>query len=542
MNERLFSIAPQHLVAIAGGFALYVLGVGEGFPLAFLPLVALCGCGDGGGGDSGGGDSSGGGSSGGDSSSGGPSGCGLDCGGTCCGNGPDHSTPFLCTWDGERFVFENDFLFGKPASLFPSFEEGRRMYEGGNVTPDFYRIQNESVLKDGHFLAEIREIEPEESYIDYLSLLRVTYPARGELIVGSKFDGMHAFDKDALRRSEGIAEQRALFNGIDASLSLGPASLWSDAGEGSGYFIEPADQGIEIRARVKDPAADLFLLLRAQYRDWTAGVIYGSVPQHNISSLFEGGITPMRLLKGAVLIASISLLSFVGAVQSIFRPAQGGNDAQTLARAFELPRAFADIPYSQSSYSSSCGAGFSQKSLVIEYKEGDAYTAVDIVSPRYYKPSLYAVSIPKAAIGKDGEIEVRIRATKRHKVHAAFLAAPREKLGYRVEKFAPTTVFHRREKKDYTAVVAQARSKDYLHTIPGDVIDVSFGVAPSTKSPEESEAYVLESGGIYTSASKETQLRAGNWVEKLDPESQAILRSLYTLDSYQDDHRRTILS
>ncbi|KKT79335.1 MAG: hypothetical protein UW75_C0016G0001, partial [Parcubacteria group bacterium GW2011_GWF2_44_8] len=128
-----------------------------------MPLLALSASGNSGCGNGAGGAGAGGGFGGGGGSAGG-------------GFGGGGSTPFLSVWDGKRYKFENDILFGKPTSRFDTKALGQSVYEKGGVVGDIYKIQNTVVPKGGYLSFQIREIEPEESYVDYLSLVKVAHP------------------------------------------------------------------------------------------------------------------------------------------------------------------------------------------------------------------------------------------------------------------------------------------------------------------------------------------------------------------------------
>ncbi|MFA5841967.1 MAG: hypothetical protein WC835_03350, partial [Candidatus Paceibacterota bacterium] len=112
------------MIAVATLFVYYFFSGGDA--TSFLPLMALCAGGD----------------------------CSGGCGSGDAGDGGDgsssvSSTPFLCTWNGEKYCFENDFLFGKPTSLFADKNIGIAAYERGGVVGDLYKIQNLFKPKDG---------------------------------------------------------------------------------------------------------------------------------------------------------------------------------------------------------------------------------------------------------------------------------------------------------------------------------------------------------------------------------------------------------
>ncbi|MBI2618287.1 hypothetical protein HYW58_02440 [Candidatus Kaiserbacteria bacterium] len=201
------------------------------------------------------------------------------------GGGGGGSTPFLKTWNGKKFVYENDFLFGKPRSFFRNLQEGIKAYESGEITPDLYKIQNNIKLRNGNFVAQIKEIEPEESYIDHLSLLRVTYPKNGELIVDSNFKDFCVFEKSAVKKLEGVQKQGVSLNGVDVSSGGGNAkNIWERMSNADGYMLEPKKDTLEIRGFVEDKNKDAYVLLRAHIRDWTVGEIFDVSKQEHYTS------------------------------------------------------------------------------------------------------------------------------------------------------------------------------------------------------------------------------------------------------------------
>lgn len=230
------------------------------------------------------------------------------------GGGGGGSTPFLKTWNGKKFVYENDFLFGKPRSFFRNLQEGIKAYESGEITPDLYKIQNNIKLRNGNFVAQIKEIEPEESYIDHLSLSRVVYPKNAELIIDSKFEKIHVFEKKALERLEGVISQGVTLNGENVSSVVGNTkNIWKKMGDDDGYMLH-AGEYIEIEGKVKDRNQNAYLLLRAHYRDWTAGEIFNTKKDFDThrNSTLVSPYAPVSSygIKGAIISFAQKLVAF----------------------------------------------------------------------------------------------------------------------------------------------------------------------------------------------------------------------------------------
>lgn len=260
------------------------------------------------------------------------------------------STPFILTWNGKKFVFENDFLFGKPSSLFSNKDEGMRAYESGAITPDLYKIQNSVQLKDGHFVAQIKEIEPEESYIDHLSLFRVTYPQNTELIVDSKFRDFHIFEKGALEKLEGVRKRSVLLNGNAVTNIAGDTKkIWQDMGDKDGYMLEPQKDSLEVKGVVKDKSRPVYLLLRAHIRDWTVGEIFdASKKEHQIPAEKLFSTLPQTSVKRTPVTIAGFVRGMATATNSLLRYVSGEmRKTKTIAsfpKAMQYTNAYLPLP------------------------------------------------------------------------------------------------------------------------------------------------------------------------------------------------------
>lgn len=510
-----------NLSNITKGFlAFVILFVAKHFDsenLLLIPLISLCSC---------------------DCSSGAGSGdgsCGCGNGGGGAGGGGSASTPFLCTWNGTDFQFENDILFGKPSSLFATEEAGRSAYEQGSITGDLYKINNSMVPKGDHIAFQIKEVEPEESFIDHLSLLHVTYPKNGELIVHSNFEDFLVFDKASLEKKEGIKSQKTQDqNGADLSEKF--AILGKTQDEDSLHVMQTGDV-LGITGKVENRNSPLYLLMGSHYRDWTLGDILEngntSLVKDRIINVISESHSVHAFASGAVKVVGLAILLgavwIFGSVQSIFSfgNADNGSNATKLASTFGVQSARADVPW--------------YRSLVVEYLDAGVYHEIDVIQPRYYQKTLEAILIPSQAVQESGEVTLRVRATKKHHVTDLALVAPKSLLPFQVTTIGVSKAFHRREKRDYSKILNEKSSKTYLHTIPADVVDIEFGPIAEVPKSEKSEAYLMRAHGFYTPISDESQRIVGDWVPKLDPEAREWLGKMYALKDYNDKDRTTIL-
>ncbi|TXH02067.1 MAG: hypothetical protein E6R05_04690 [Candidatus Moraniibacteriota bacterium] len=467
-----------------------------------LPLIALCACGDSG--DSG------------DSS----------------GDTAHGTTPFLCVWNGKRFQFENDVLYGKPTSVFNSPEIGRMYYERGMVTGDLYRIKAPLVPVTGSFRFQIREIEPEESFIDYLALSRVTYPKEGELVTDSNLEDFYVFQQSDIQNRRGVTQQKVVdHNGVDVAKKLN---------EEEPHIMYPNDE-IVVEGKVtgeRKSSLPVYFFLGSHYRDWALGEIeieegVVSFFRKRMQQVFAEKQSAQKVMIGlgktlilTLILGTMSLLASSGS-RTLSGDANKLSGQEQLAQVFGVPTARADI--------------VGGRSLIVDYFDGLKFCRIDIINPRYFQKCLYAIPLPARAVQADGSIRLKIRATKRHHVTEAFLVTPEKMLPYQVEHLALKKVWHQREQCNYTKELGQRRSGDYLHTIPADVVDVEFHIPSSKKRIEENEDYLFQASGYYTPTSRATQKLAGNWVQKLDPESRAVLDTLYSLRDYDAVDRKSIL-
>jgi len=462
-----------------------------------------------------------------------------DCGNSGSGTG---STPFIYTWNGESFQLENDFLLGEPTTFYKDPVAGRKAYEEGKTGPDLYHIRNPFSLKNGKIAFQIKEIEAEESFIDYISLTRVVYPRTGKLVVDSRHNTFHIFSKRELSRREGVVQQDIFIKGEKAPVTLGNLTRLADdsASEDKGHMLEIGDT-IEINGKVGKTKAPLFLLLGSRYRDWTAE----KTSKFDATKSVNGRLSPFFKKESVLSVrgfGQMTLLLLLGAAVWAFGVAgklvrsdhEGGPDIRMLKDSFGIQMVQADDP---------SGGGCSL--LIESYWDWDegAFQLSETIHPRHSQYSVDAVSLPSKAISATGEVRIRITATKRHYVNVISLFAPRTQMSFETENLAANKVFHQRLKKDYSKVTEAKHSGEYLHTIPSDIVDVEFE-QPSRRAihSDEQDAHLVHATGFYTSLSEEGREKAGNWVERLDPKERELLKDMYPLEEYHKRDRTPALS
>jgi hypothetical protein len=492
-----------------------LIGISKGVGIPFVPFIRLSGGGGCGG-----------------------AGCSGDPGGGSCGAGSGcvMSTPFLKTWDGKKFVFDNDFLLGTPTSFYLDRSSGQKAYESGNVGPDLYRLQNTFKSSEDEISFQIKEIEAEESYIDHLSFKRVVYPENSELVVDSKHRNYYIFTHAALEKKQGVKQQQISIKEKDVTASLeGLDNIFDSRSRETEYRLEIGDT-VEVRGVVKNKKAPLFLLLGSRYRDWTAGQV--NLLQEDQQFAYRINTKSARFFQVApafLIIAFLWVGSALGAIMT--KLSRDSNEGDISHSVFNIPIAHADV----------AGGGSSGgHSLLVESYwdwEKEGYQLSEVIHPRHNQYSVDAIELPKQAISSTGEVRIRVTATKRHYVSLISLFAPDTVLEpRREENLLIKKVMHKRLNKDYTDVISKKLSGEYLHTIPGDEVNITVSSSAQTKlNSGERESYLLGAAGFYTPMSEEARNLAGNWLAGLDEDARKLLKEMYPVNSRIDFEQERIV-
>ena len=439
------------------------------------------------------------------------------------------SCPFLLTWDGEEYQHDNDFLLAKPTSLFGSYELGVKAYQAG-ISGDTYLLKNNLVPdQDGNLKLQIRELEPEESYIDKFTLCAVDLQPTERLVVDGNLVDSYVFDTSQVR----VPEQ---------NLSHFHKKLGSFTQETNAYsgLVASGDKDITLqtgdelvvrvpRARLSDNQ-DYFLLVDSHYRDWTLGnqVPFSTLERFKIGSLALGK---------KLTTTTAALAVFLGVMQ--VPPL----DSEQLKKVLSLPYAYADTPhtpggnggYSQGSYGGGGkyggaggkygSGGADGKSLVVSAGDDIKQTYLQTLFPRYVQSSQEVVRIPKRVIkaSRGDFLAVRIKATKKHKVRTALVFAGEPK-DSNYQPLKTLSAKHSRTSNDYAASL-ESKTQTFMHTIPGDVVDLKIKDIPRRKGV--TRLYVLKADGFYTKLSPKVRNHIGkNWLSRLDTKDRQLLSTL----------------
>lgn len=508
------------IMLIALFSALYV-----DFPL-FIPLFGLGSC-------------SGGGSSGSDSAASGDGGDNCapdntsDCTNSNCGPGCS-STPFLCVWDGIKFVLENDVLINGD-SFFETYAQGINAYMPGTAkTRDCYMLKSVQP-KDGTIAFQIKEIEPEESFIDSVTLSQIAIPAGHMLMQNNNHDGFHIFPKDDVVSQRGITHARAHVLGHDSK-----EIATSDQEHAEEQFIEEGESVI-FRAHVDitHESEQPVLVVMSRYRDWVAGEI--AALEENKRDHYI--VSPLQMIRSGVLLSVAAVLWVAQSISGTFSDAsKQADDANVLAQSFGFRTVHADAPGGGGGGNSGGG-----HSLLIAYQSpiDGTYTPLSIVYPRSTKAITDSLIIPREAIAQDGTVCIKITATKRHAISSIAMFVPRE---IKTEKDVAQNIVpmrharHHRLNQDVTHDITHTRDGSFLHTVPGDVVDITFESAPNQEQTDMHYHYMLTFDGFYTQLSPDGKKLAGDgWVDKLDSDSRQRLTEMYALGDYRRAGRKPFL-
>lgn len=436
------------------------------------------------------------------------------------GVGTSTSTPFLLTWNGQKYQHENDFLFGKPNTAFSDQATGLNKYELG-VGGDTYILQNQLTADNNSQLRlQIREIEPEESFIDRLAFYSVDLKPTEHLIVDGNLEDSYVFDEKEIS----VSKQKLIhFNNqqnhfkqeTNTYQSLKPQA-------GKDITLQTNDElVIQIEKENLATTGDHFILVDSHYRDWSLGgqVPFSALEKFKISSMAFGRSVFVTSVGVAVALAAVNMSTA---------------DQNMLKKIVSLPYAHADTPhYSESGYSSQSGYswggkggdGDDNRSLVVSVGDDTKQTYLQTLFPRYVQSSQEVVRIPQEIIKsiKSDFLSVRIKATKKHKVRAAFVFTGKAKQA-KLTELKTTRAFHQRENIDYAQKI-ENKDSEFLHTLPGDVVDLV--VKDSPKVTGTVRRYVVKTNGFYTKLSPVAKRKIGtNWLNRLKTEDRRLLQRL----------------
>lgn len=438
------------------------------------------------------------------------------------------STPFVGVWTADGYHVENDILLGFPATFFHDRDAGAAAYEAGDISHDLYQLRHTPEEVDGAVHLVVRELEPEESYLDYVALSRITHPAGTQLVVDGSHTFFHAFSNDEVCAGAGIATQHVQVRGADKTAQLGDMSQLKME-EGLSEETLQYGESVTVSGTVSNPATTPYVYLRSRFRDWTAGPVpalessradaYPSFATVNLA-------TASGMARGVVAVV-FSLLVWTGVLS-------GGADSRRLEQGAASSASIADAfgaPAANVAHASDGG-----HSLVVYHWnwQQEQYDLTHIIQPRYQYAEGEAIRLPAEAIATDGSVHIEIIASSRHTVSVVSLFAPEYDGAVTETEISLAAAQHvdgDGERQPCTTVLTERNNGAYTHLVPGEQVELAFdttNVAPA----EQQAVYAVRAGGFYTSLTREGEMRAGDWVNKLDRSSRDMLSGLYALKDY----------
>lgn len=418
---------------------------------------------------------------------------------------------------------DNDVMFGKPHSYFSQLHEGIYHYDRGGVTPDLYALTQQPKIFNGHIHLQIKEIEPEKSAIDFARLKACIHEKNTTIVTKSDFSGYiqipQAFLTTTLNEEREVSIHRT--NTADSQKIKRAITRDEDLALEGGDSVEFVFRGVKNN--------DSYLILDSWYRDWTLGEIFWKNKET------EGIISPVSfderwslgtVLRSTTAGAMAAIIGFFGFGNSPTKENNTMNDdgetISSLLSSFGIEKAFADNPH---------------KSLVVSVLKGKQYQKIEVVQPRYRRPTVTATKIPQEAMEADGTVRLRVQATKRHRISGIGIFSVEDGVQTGVEEHSLelTSVTPTGSDKEFKAQMSHQGDGSLLRTQAGDSYDLVYKVPQEVEragaATQTQTTYLLEIGGVYAYLPKEEQEALGNWTKKLDEEAIEFLETAYELNT-----------
>src|SRR3989338_6274703 len=120
--------------------------------------------------------------------------------------------PHVAVFDGHAFKIENDFF---QKSFHTDYFVARSRYERGEMPPDLLRFGAVPRMRDGRIALQLQKIEPEESFIDKVQLMRVIHSMTSEIIPSNVSGKLYAFERADLEHTTALPSRAVIFPGLD---------------------------------------------------------------------------------------------------------------------------------------------------------------------------------------------------------------------------------------------------------------------------------------------------------------------------------------
>lgn len=354
------------------------------------------------------------------------------------------STPFLSVWNGNEYIFENDVLMSADNNYNPSFSVAKRYYENNNCGADLYKINNKSDLNNnGELKLQIKEMDPEESFIDQIKVFKVEHGEDEEILVDNKYQNFYVLARKIIEKAV-MPEQIS----IDGEKS--------DLGEIFGSSFLSKQKGVRLhyghRASLNFPdlkmSDDLFLIMRVKERGWSpiAKTIFTTFPAAYYLTIATLGLASRFFLK--------DFASFL----PIFALIGGGN-----------------------------------RSIKFSYDNNGKTGILGEIHPRMAE-TIELVPVSKEAISAGGKLNLNLEWTRTHhliSIGVVNFDKSRAK-NCKLKELELIQTRHSRVGQDFSPTLKN-RDKNYMHTVQGDTIDLIFKDKFSS-----SGTYLVSASGFYT--------------------------------------------
>ena len=415
------------------------------------------------------------------------------------GSGFSGSTPYLFIQnEAGEYVAENDVMVGYPSTLKASKQVGEEQFDAGKLGFDTYLLPTHTrVSEAGEVSLQLRELEPEESYIKSLVLKRYAVPTGHEVLTNWDHQTAYTYSPELIHKLRYSAQDTS---GQECSEDLQPEVAASvKLGVGSRVVVQ---------SKIQPGTKTVHLRIRSVDRDWTPGE---STAENSIPSPVSLG----RKMASAVTGVGVALSTlFIGGGAGTADDSTELNAFSRLAKTYTvIPRALADT----------CN------SLIIRYYDPllGSYKQVAVVQPRAHKANDVLVTLPKEAVMFDGSINIEIYATKRHTLEAVSMFAGEVHELKPAEEATASMVTHR----DHTGEEHALESNDELHLKPSERATLTFKL---TSAVGDSDRLAVVVRGFYTPLSLEAKTEVSDWMSRLDETDRKMMQQKYPLRGYYE--------
>ncbi len=331
----------------------------------------------------------------------------------------------------------------------------------------------------------------------------------------TEFKKFHIFGKKEFERAVTLPASIIARDGEDFTKQIAsPDLLWNYSRKDSPQIFFEKDFSMDILFKDIRTGEIPYLVVKSWYRDWVMGNEEDWKEKSASMPIFGAFSRNFVRVASSVSLAALAAWAFY----------RRGIDPLSFASA---------LPYVALTQGGCC--------FDYEYMDSEGnYHRAAVLNPRSWKPNTEVIELPREAVRADNTVRMRITATKRHAFGFVGLVQNIEKFhnaGFTEEKLVLSRAHHNRLKTDVREVLMSRQSGGYVHTIPGDTVDVEISASERKLKKGERETYLIKSSGFYTPLRRESRELAGNWQERISDEAKSRLASLTPLKEYANSVR-----